>query len=190
MAVKVVTDVTTEPLTAAYLKNYLKYDEDSTDETTLLASMAKAARIHGEMYTERAFAEKIVLVSIHPDDLSEIGEFELPFAPHGTVSAVKSYDLEGTETAKVLNTDYYLIGHVNKTIRINTSVSLTTEEAEYTVQYTCGYGITSTTESLPEDIKIAMAQLVAYWWRNRGDNEALVPTKEFLQTLWRYKMHR
>jgi uncharacterized phiE125 gp8 family phage protein len=190
VAVKVVTDVTSEPLTADYLKNYLKFDEDSSAETTLLASMAKAARIHGENYTERAFAEKTVLVSIHPDDLSEVGEYELPLAPQGTISAVKSYDLEGNETAKVLNTDYYLIGHINKTIRINTSIALTTDESEYTVQYNCGYGITNTTEALPEDIKIAMAQLVAFWWRNRGDSEALVPTKEFIETLWRYKLHR
>lgn len=176
MNVKRHTDVTTEPLTETIIKNYIKYSDTNTTEVALINSMAKAARKAIEERYSLALAAQTLICYIQQSDIYD-DKFILPRFPHKGYVAneflVYAVDYEGTETALVKNTGYYLAGQAANELEINfntvtTVVGLNTDYCDYKVQYIAGYGISSYTEALPDDLIVAMAKLVAEWYHNRG----------------------
>jgi uncharacterized phiE125 gp8 family phage protein len=174
--VKLKTDITTEPVTTAYIKNYLKMGEQDTAEDALIVDLVKAARQAIEGIIQRPLAEKTYVVEFDGDDVSD-DEFELPFAPIASVTSLKTVDAEGAESeALTLNTDYHVLGNQKKRVYLNTSfVSLDNSlEYNYRVEYVCGYGANGC-ELLPAALKMAVCELVNQWYYNRG-MQGIVPS--------------
>jgi len=176
MEVKVITDLTaTNVISLANLRNYLEFTETDATEDTLITSMLKSAVRLCEQYTGEAFGEKTIEVLIPHSDLDENWRIDLPFAPFGVMANGYPYtvDVEGTEgDAMTLNTDYYLNGLNKKNIKFMTlSTLIGVEEFNgwYKCRYTCGYGISGVTETIPEPYIQAMMEQVRNWYERKED---------------------
>jgi len=172
--IKVITDIETEPVTTAIAKNHLKasYGTDTTEDA-LIASMVKAARQLIEEHCDRSLGEKTIDIFFHSDEI-QAKRVRLPGGPHGDFTHVKSIDQEGTETTLTLNTDYYKRGLQFKELEfLSASVNPWSEgdslSDDYVIRLVAGYGISETTETLPEGYKQAILKQVAEWYVNRED---------------------
>ena len=56
--ISVITDTTTEPLTTAYVRDYLRVDD--TIDNTIIDNLIKSARILTENYTGRTLCIKLL----------------------------------------------------------------------------------------------------------------------------------
>jgi len=172
--IKVITDLSSEPVTTAIAKNYVKasYGTDAVEEA-LIASMVKAARQLIEEEADRSLGEKTIDIFFHADEI-QAKRVRLPAGPHGDFTHVKSINQEGTETTLTLNTDYYKRGLQFKELEfLSASVNPWSEgdsvSDDYVVRLVAGYGISETTEDLPEGFKQAILKQVAEWYVNRED---------------------
>ena len=193
MQVKIIADVSTEPLTEAVIKNYIKYDESDATEVALINNMAKAAREACERYTDLAFAQKTIEVHFENSEvkMTDSNRIVLPFAPHSSITYVKTVDYEGTETELTLNTSYYKFGLTRYELQIQNivaTVGMITTESDVKVKYVCGYGA-SECESIPQGLIIAMAKQVADWYENREAYAMSSLTNEVKQILNRYTVN-
>ena len=158
---KISQDIETEPVTTADVKQYLKVSETNTAEDALIADMIKAARVYFEKRTGLALAEKTIIEYFNKESS---GQYVLNVAPIVSVNAVVLLDLEETETAWVLNENYYLTGLYERIIMSNDVSDNTTLK----VTYKAGYGETET-ETLPYDIKNAILRQTLQWYDNRDE---------------------
>ena len=60
--ISVITDTTTEPLTTAYVRDYLRVDD--TIDNTIIDNLIKSARILTENYTGRTLCNKTLKLSV------------------------------------------------------------------------------------------------------------------------------
>lgn len=167
MDIKLKTDSSTEPVDAVFVANYVKFDDENTAETNLIASLTKAARQAVENFCQRALVQKTYVVDFDADDMD--GDyFTLPFAPISSVTSVSAISEGGTETPYTKNVDYYEVGGQAKRIKISSTFVALTDESNtlYRVEYVCGYGSTDC-ETIPEELKIAISRTVANWYLNR-----------------------
>lgn len=154
---RVITDLTTEPVSAAEAKLYCKVQDTADD--SLFTILIKSARRMLEKYTSCSFGEKTIHATWieTPDD----NLLELPYGPIISVDKVYRIDEEGTEEELTLNSDYYVSGDQDAIIRITKYWSSgDVHENQVRVEYTAGYGDTAT-EPLPEELKLAILKQVA-----------------------------
>lgn len=170
MDLKIVTDVSAELLTHGNVSDFLKYDDNDSNENTLIDNMCKAVRSHFERITGRSFIEKTYQVQFRYGDSPYI----LPVVPVISVDSIKTVDVEGNETTLTLNSDYWKRGKYEVEI-ITQSMSTITNpfvsfDSKYDllVNFKAGYG-NSDTETLPEDLKHAMKMQLKQWYDNRDD---------------------
>jgi len=104
MALRRTTDATSELMTTAVAKLHLKEDLVDTDNDTRIASYYKAARQWMELHTGRAFVSQTWTMNLSdwPDD----GIIELRPNPVISITSVKYYNTDGTQTTLVAGTDY------------------------------------------------------------------------------------
>lgn len=174
MEVKLITESTTEPADAVFVANFVKFDDENTAETELIASLTKAARQAVENFCQRALVQKTYQVDFDADDMD--GDyFTLPFAPISSVVSVVAVADDGTTTPYTQNTDFYVTGNQAKRVKIaSTFVALTDDtDNAYRVEYVCGYG-SPDCETIPEELKIAICKTVAFWYLNR-ENVGVLP---------------
>lgn len=157
LQVRTYTDLSVEPVTLQEAKDWIKKTGD--DEDDLLLTLITSARRSVEKYTTSTFAQKTLhatWVEI-PDDWV----LHLPYGPHISVDAVYLIDEEGTETAKTLNSDYYVYGDQDLIVALS-KVWTTSQSLQYSVrvEYKAGYGDT-TTETLPGELKLAILKQIA-----------------------------
>jgi uncharacterized phiE125 gp8 family phage protein len=162
---RIVTDLTTEPVTRTEAKNFCKIT--GTADDTLIDLLITAARKALEKYTASSFGEKEIhatWVKI-PDDWL----VELPYGPIISVDKVYKIDEEGTEEELTVNSDYYVYGDQDFQIKIEQfwSTGLTASRS-LRVEYTAGYGDT-VTEPLPDELKLAIMKQVATQYDIRED---------------------
>lgn len=160
-----------EPIDLATMVNYLKQNYGSlTIEDDLIKTMIQAARTWIEEKTGRAIVRQTVTVQVS-DNEAPIIEIEIPFYPLVSITTVKRVDQEGTKTALVLNTDYYVRGLSEKTIQLSrtwaTGVggSLNTQDIE--IIYEAGESVNAST---PAPLKLAIMKLVAENYVNRENS--------------------
>ena len=190
---KVITDIDTEPVDIATLRNYIKHtDATETAEIALITSMGKAARELCETYTGLTYAEKEIYCYIEIEDLDDRNRVTLPDVPVISIDHVYEIDKEGVEEALELNTGYYEEGmdqielYFPKTVKIGVDVET---ELNYRVEYTAGFG-DDETEALPEVLKIAILKQVAEWYENRENwipvlsSEVRNILDNYVQTTW------
>jgi hypothetical protein len=148
MQVRIVTDFTTEPVTLAEAKTWMRINEFTSDDT-LITALIKSTRLHLEKFTGLSFGVK-TLETIFETDLST---FELPYTPLVTLTTLaKKTGVNEWETL-VVNEDYEVMGN---------KILLT--EGTYKATYQAGYS------TLPEDLKTDIKVLVAWQYENRGIN--------------------
>lgn len=99
------TDVSTEPIMAADLKAWLSLDTDS--QNTMLASIAKAARLKVERLTGKAICERVIDYTV---EMPVYGVLELPYPPIVSITSVKTIASDGTATTAVVG-DYSLVNN-------------------------------------------------------------------------------
>lgn len=185
MSLKVITDVSSEPLTEAFILNYLKYTGGDSTEEALINSMAKAARQLIERKYNLALAAQTLQIDVRKDDIKDYS-IQLERYPQkgynssdATEFKVYTVDSKETETLLTYNDGYFLEGRTNwikvRLGQVSGTLSSLPEVTNYKIEYVAGYGITDFTELMPEAIKIAMAQLVSEWYQNKGNYVETIP---------------
>lgn len=169
MEIKIITDLNALlVVTLANMRNYLEFTSTDATEDTLITMLIKAAVKLCENFTGEAFGEKTVEVFVNVTELDSDQRIDLPLYPFGAMTSVTPIDVEGTEGEElVLNTGYYLNGNQRKSIKLLTQsflVGTDSKESYYKIRYTCGYGITSTTELIPEVYQFAVMEQVRLWY--------------------------
>jgi uncharacterized phiE125 gp8 family phage protein len=154
MPLVVITEPSIEPVTVAELKVHCRIDADLGDEDSLLESIIKAARLHGENVTKRQFVEctRELIIDAFPAS----GIIELPRPPLQSVTSVKYLDSDGEE--QTLSTDYYDVDTDSEPGRVLLAYGQdwpTTRDQlnAVTVRYVTGWPVTDDVATTPEAIK-------------------------------------
>jgi hypothetical protein len=180
MEVRTITDISTEPVTLAVMKNRIKakYGTDATEDNEI-TSMIKTARQLIEVFCNISAASKVIEIFYHADEVVA-KRVRLPRGPHSVMTS--GYPLrinqQGNTTAMTLNTDYYKRGNMFWELEFLTSTINPWSEGDvtdddYKIRLTAGYGITgdNATETLPQGFVEAIKLQVLQWYHNRFDGE-------------------
>jgi uncharacterized phiE125 gp8 family phage protein len=160
----IVSETGAEPITTAYLKNYLRIGFDTDDDT--ITSVLKSARQLVEKYIEQALVSKNYKAYFYSfeewDVVNYYYKLELPISPVTTVTAVKIVAVDGTETA---TTDFTTTGLDEKTITVPIALNLAgSVGVGYIVEYT------AFNDAIDEPIKDAICKLAGELYENRQDS--------------------
>lgn len=160
----------TTPISLDFMKSYLKIDPSVTTDDDLITTLINAATLFFEDYTNyilintgfRTYADFFFM------------QYELRRAVFNTLDAFE-YSVDGTFQA-VPNTNYYTTQETQYSLLIFndwTSMPQDKDDKRQTVRidFTAGYG--DTQNDIPADIQIGLAQIVTYFYENRGDCECL-----------------
>lgn len=142
---------TAEPVGQSELMTWCRVDEDPRGE---LLALGKAARDHIEGRFELALTPVTVTMVVGGPSF----EIRLPRMPFGALTSVKPL-VNGVAGASIVS-EYYVIG--DRVRRQNVNAIGPGEELE--VIYTAGYA----NGACPEDIRLAIKQMVATRYDNRG----------------------
>jgi len=169
MDVRIKTDITSEILSAADIKPYIKYEDTDADEIIVIDDMIKTVRTYLEQRTGSSFAEREYEIFFKSDE----SPFILPVYPIISVDKVETVDYQGTKAELELNSGYYKAGLYEVTIITSTSAVIInpfSESSTYNLLVTCkaGYGHDDT-EILPKDLIGAIKTQVFQWYENRDD---------------------
>lgn len=168
MSFKVVTAVTTEPVTLAEARLHLKVNSDDTTEDTLISAWITAAREVAEQYTGRALATQTLELALDEfpdaDDCSSV--IELPMPPVASITSVKYTDTAGTE--QTISGSAYALSLYGDSRRLaptygNTWPSTQDVPDAVRVRYVTGYTTT------PKAVKAAILLMVGWLEQNRGE---------------------
>ena len=201
--ISVVTDTATEPLTTAYMRDYLRVD-DSIDDT-IITNLIKSARMMVESYTGRTLCNKTLKLSVDfvneldhdlwegmrvaPDLALKQNYITLPQSPVSSVTHIKYYD-DSDNATTYASSKYYL-----DSVRIPARVVLRNGEQWPTglrvangieITYVAGFGANAT--DVPEAIRLATTQLVAHLYENRGDMDGMQIPPSVMPFLMPYKI--
>lgn len=180
---KVTTAATTEALTEAEIRNYIRVDIPG--ELGLLHLLRKAARQMAENYTGRYLLSQTVTLCIDANNQitdplwegTKVGPdinfyknyITLPGGKVTAVNSVKTYD--DADTATTMSTSKYYVDLVREPARVVLRTGETWPTAlrvanAIEIEYVVGY---ATPGAIPEDIRIGMLQHIAYMYDQRGD---------------------
>lgn len=140
--VEIKTDLTTEPVTVAEMRDYLNIDFGAWD--SLLATLITGARSKMERYTGCTFGTKTLVATFQ----KVADNIDIPYGPIQSITSVKSIDESGVKTTLTAGTDYLVTGNSFKNIRfygIDTPIE---------IEYVAGY------DPLPGDLKVAIMKQV------------------------------
>lgn len=166
MHFKVITAVTTEPVSLAEARLQLRLTEDDqTAENPLVSAWITAAREIAEHYTRRAVAAQTLEAAM--DCFPDCGEgFDLPMPPVASVTSVKYTDTDGVE--QTLSTSAYALSTYGESRRValtygNSWPSTRDIPDAVRVRFMAGY------TTCPKAVKQAILMMVAWMDQNRGD---------------------
>lgn len=191
LQIRVKTDLTSEPVSVAEAKTFCRAPSGTQDDA-LFAILIKSARQSLEQYTQSSFAEKTIHATWVESPKDDV--FEIPYGPIISVDHVYQIDEEGAEEELVLNSDYYVYGDQDAILKISKYWSTgVVSLRSIRVEYKAGYGDTST-ETLPEPLKLAVMKQVATEYELREDitvggasvlsNESKVIAGPYRKKLW------
>lgn len=145
MYVKIITDLSVEPVTLQEAKDWMKV-VDYTYDDSMITNLIKSTRILLEEYTGLSFGTKTI-EAIY--DIKEVSE--VPYSPLQSMTSVYRRNNEAWELMNV-NQDYWIIADSIKVAY----------PGMYKLRYQAGY--TTLPEALKTDIKV----LVGWQYENRG----------------------
>jgi len=170
-----VTAPAAEPVSLSEVKTYLRIA--TADDDTLLTALISAARQWAERYTGRAFITQTWQVALDspPTDSNAVS---LPRAPLQSVASVTYYSDNDAET--VWAPSNYFVDTLREpgrlVLRIGATWPCSTRAANgIIITYAAGYG--SNASSVPEPIRAAIRELVAYTYEHRGNEELLASAR-------------
>lgn len=169
---KIITDLTTEPVSLEYCKDFMEID--FTDFDDLITRLIKAARISSEKFTGLAYGKKEIQL------VSNQYKVDLPYAPFKEI--VSLVDKDGNPIG---STDYNLFGYDTPQITVGVpckpanydpywdilGTALRTYN-QWTLNYLTGYYEVVDDEevnTLPEDLKSAICMRVETAFKYRAD---------------------
>jgi len=159
MEVRILTDLTVEPVTLTEVKDQLAIDYDTDDDQ--LSSMIKAARQYCEEYTQKAFGAKTVDVYFDAEDT----DFELPIGPFISLTSI-TRTVNGSNTT-LTTSDYLVYGRDYPRYQFNKVwTTCGVSPAYHTVVYQAGYA----DGACPEPIKQAIVKLTAELYENKENS--------------------
>lgn len=155
----VTTAPTAEPISLADAKVHLRtVTGDTSEDSAVITPLIQAAREYCENITGRALASQTV--KAYPE---KWGRWRLPRPPLISVTSIKYYDEDGTEST-LAATDYQ-VDAVDGQIDILTEPNVTLRDLNpIVVEYACGY---TTGNALPAAMRQAMLLLIGHWYMNR-----------------------
>lgn len=150
-------------------KAWLRIDSDITADDTLVQALIDAAVDSCEKHTNRVFVARTIDGFF--GGLSVSKYYEWPYlsirrSPLGTISAVYNF-VDGDYA--VVDVGDYEIQESNAFTRVMfTEIPSVDTDVVYPfkVTFTAGYG---TAADVPEDIVLAVKQMISFWYENRGD---------------------
>jgi uncharacterized phiE125 gp8 family phage protein len=160
------SDAAAEPLTTALAKSHLRVS--SSDEDTLIDAYVKAARQKVETDTGRALINQTWTLSMDATP-SGCAPIRLPIGPVSSVTSIKSYATDDTETT--LSTDVYRLDvagpHARVVLKDGQSwpTGLRPQNA-LLVTFVAGYGASASNVTDVELIQ-AVRLLVGHWYATR-----------------------
>lgn len=173
MALRLVTDCTIEPVSAADIHDFLKLP--TTAEYTVINGMIKAARQYAENYCKRAFNPQVWQLTL---DGFPSGGIELPRPPLTTDASLVAITYYDTSAAlQTLASSAYSIDYETEPGILVPSTSSddwpeTNDQLNAVkIQFTCGYPYDTvgggSTITVPESIKTWIKMRVGAMYENR-----------------------
>lgn len=159
----VTTQPTQEPVALDALKLHLRIDH--TEEDCLLGDLIRAARIHCEQHTDRAFVQQTLRYTC--DDWPCDGIFRLPRAPLQSVTSLKYYDGNGVQ--QTWSSANYVVDATSEPGRIVPTYgtvfpTLQPRPGNIEIIYVAGY---ASVYQVPQPIKQAILLLAAHLYEFR-----------------------
>ena len=158
-----VTGPAVEPLSLAEAKSWLRVDIG--DEDPLIQSLIVSARLAVEAATNRLLITQQwrLLLDAWPSEFV----LPLPLAPVRQIVRIRTIDAAGL-SADLLASQYWLDGNLDRARLVLGAPLANPGQAVsgITIDVTVGYGDAS---AVPEPLRLAMRELVALWFANRGD---------------------
>jgi uncharacterized phiE125 gp8 family phage protein len=157
MHYKVITPVSTEPVTLAEARLQCKVDSDDTSHDALLESLITAAREFAEHYTGLALASRMLEAALNEFPRC-YGAINLPMPPVTSITSIKYTDTAGAE--QTLDAGNYHLSPYGD----SRTVTLTYGNAwpatlgipdAVRARFVCGYGLEGG-PALPKAVKAAM----------------------------------
>ena len=161
MEVKVITDVSVEPVTLTEIKNFCRIDADYAAEDDVLLLTAGAAREKLEKQLNLSFAEKTLMLQFDGFPI------DIPYGPIREIeSLISSTDTEDPPieveyTADGLDFKCLYVNAVNQCVIIY-PVGYGSTSSAYNLTYTVGY------ETLPKALKQALLLQIDFDIKNQG----------------------
>jgi uncharacterized phiE125 gp8 family phage protein len=185
------TDAATEPVTQAEAQLWCKQDDDTDD--AIFDSLIIGARRWVENWTGRALIDQTWTQII---DWRFPRIITLPYPPLSSITSLAYTDSAGDSQTLTEDTDFIASTNQVKPILYEAWTkswpSVRPIREAITVTYVAGYGAAAA--NVPDDFKIAMRQLILYWYDNRSPVAIGTISKELelvlKSILSPYKVHR
>ena len=168
MSFKVVTAVTTEPVTLAEARLHLKVYDDDAAEDLLISAWITAAREMAEQFTGRALATQTLELALDefPDADDGDSVIQLAMPPVTSITSVKYTDVVGAE--QTLASSAYALSLYGDSRRVAPTYGHywpSTQEVPDAVRirYVTGY------TTAPKAVKAAILLMVGWLEQNRGE---------------------
>jgi uncharacterized phiE125 gp8 family phage protein len=158
---KIITPVSTEPVTLTEAKLHLRVTESAED--TLITALIAAAREFCENVTGRALATQTLELLL--DNFPAETFIEIPMPPLQSIASIKYKDYAAVETTLGIS-DYIVdadrsVGRVTLAYGKSWPTFTPYPSNPIRVRFTAGY------TSIPKAIKQAMLLLIGHWYANR-----------------------
>lgn len=165
-----ITDATSEPLTLAEAKAWLRVDSD--DDGTEIEALIKTARQYVENYTGLAILPQTwrFVASEWPEEPQYVpNAIRLPRAPLATVTSVKYYPEGGGAQATFSSANYHVVTVVEPGLVVlaedKSWPDLAVRPDAVEINYTAGY---ATTAAAPQAAIHAVKLVLAHFYENRS----------------------
>lgn len=150
--IKISVEAVSELITRSEAKKHCLITH--TDDDTYIDALITQCRKAIENYCSVKIGTQTLIVTA---DLCGYEETILPYGPNQSVSEV-TYKNGTSYSTATLNTDYEIDGQFQKTF-------IPYFDARYKITYTTGY------TSLPDDLKLAILNEIAYRYTHRGEEQ-------------------
>lgn len=167
MSVTITTAPAVEPITTAEAKEWLRIDTADASQDVVLALLIKGVRKKFEQHTRRSLITQTLSWEADSDDVS-YGTATLPRGPVQSITTFTTYDdSTNTEVPTVESTANYQLVEGSRVAYRNDGWEVNRRDRAATIVYIAGYGDAAT--DVPEDIKLAMLEMLALRFERRGD---------------------
>lgn len=165
-----------EPVTLTEAKTHLNVSGTSKD--THITGLISTARGQIERYLHRALITqswKVYYDRWCSELLIPFGKLQIAGASPGPASPVVKYRATDGTLTTLTESDYYWVVTTTDPARIVRKYSVTYPELQYgrpdaiEIAFTAGFG--SAASAVPDDIRHAIKELVAFYFTKRGDDD-------------------